>query len=230
MMRLSSTDMKDINMPTLYDPLRMEKSNSLRIWFTPHVPAIVCSLCYSARVKEWQRDWHCRGWEGPNRLPLSWSTPWWVLHSSQHEIGRYVTKSHCFQWQQDSLPDWDWSMQDLLPYETLASLWKRQTPTSIVIWGLFPSCGPVFQGRLLTYHSGGRHGDEKGLRWWFSSLAGCREELLDPPNLASMTAVACSMFSKKEFGPLGFSHRGEYIGGRVMSGGGPGVHTTWWHG
>lgn len=32
-------------------------------------------------------------------------------------------------------------MQDLLPYETLASLWKRQTPTSIVIWRLFPSCG-----------------------------------------------------------------------------------------
>lgn len=44
-----------------------------------------------SKVKEWQRDWHHRGWEGPNRLPLSWSTPWWVLYSSQHEIGRYVT-------------------------------------------------------------------------------------------------------------------------------------------
>lgn len=65
----------------------------------------------------------------------------WVLDSSQDEIGRYVTQSHCFHWQLDSLPDWDWSVQDLLPYETMASLWKRQTPTSIVIWRLFPSCG-----------------------------------------------------------------------------------------
>jgi hypothetical protein len=31
-------------------------------------------------------------------------------------------------------------------------------------------------------------------------------ELLDPPNLASMMAAACSMFSGKEFRPLGFSH------------------------
>jgi hypothetical protein len=29
---------------------------------------------------------------------------------------------------------------------------------------------------------------------------------------------------------LGFSHRREFIGRRAMSGGGPGVHTTWWHG
>jgi hypothetical protein len=33
-----------------------------------------------------------------------------------------------------------------------------------------------------------------------------------------------------EFGPLGFSRREEYIGGRAMSGDGPGVHTTWWRG
>jgi hypothetical protein len=38
------------------------------------------------------------------------------------------------------------------------------------------------------------------------------------------------MFSGKEFGPLGFSRRGEYIGGRAMLGGGPGVHTPWWRG
>jgi hypothetical protein len=38
------------------------------------------------------------------------------------------------------------------------------------------------------------------------------------------------MFSRKEFGPLGFSHRGEYIGGRAMSGGGPGAHTIAWRG
>jgi hypothetical protein len=33
------------------------------------------------------------------------------------------------------------------------------------------------------------------------------------------------MFSGKKFGSLGFSRRGEYIGERAMSGGGPGVHT-----
>jgi hypothetical protein len=27
---------------------------------------------------------------------------------------------------------------------------------------------------------------------------------------------------------LGFSYRRDYIGGRAMSGGGPGAHTTWW--
>jgi hypothetical protein len=41
------------------------------------------------------------------------------------------------------------------------------------------------------------------------SPAGCREELLDPPDLVSMTAAACSMFFGKEFGPLGFTRRGE---------------------
>jgi hypothetical protein len=29
---------------------------------------------------------------------------------------------------------------------------------------------------------------------------------------------------------LGFSRWGEYVGGSAMSGGGPGVHTTWWCG
>jgi hypothetical protein len=29
---------------------------------------------------------------------------------------------------------------------------------------------------------------------------------------------------------LGFSRRGEYIGERAISGGGPGGHTPWWHG
>jgi hypothetical protein len=38
------------------------------------------------------------------------------------------------------------------------------------------------------------------------------------------------MFSRKEFGPLGFSHRGEYIGRRAMSGGGPGAHPIAWRG
>jgi hypothetical protein len=64
----------------------------------------------------------------------------------------------------------------------------------------------------------------------FPSPAGCREELLDPPDLAMATAVACSMFREKTIRPLGFSHRGEYIGERAVSGGGPSGLTTWWHG
>jgi hypothetical protein len=89
---------------------------------------------------------------------------------------------------------------------------------------------PIVQGRLLTHHSEGRHGDEEGLRWWFPSPAGCREELLDPTDLASMTAAACSMFFGKLIGSLGFSRRREYIGRRAALGGGPGGHTTWWRG
>jgi hypothetical protein len=34
----------------------------------------------------------------------------------------------------------------------------------------------------------------------------------------------------KRVRPLGFSRRGEYIGGRAMSWGGLGAHTTWWRG
>jgi hypothetical protein len=54
--------------------------------------------------------------------------------------------------------------------------------------------GPKVQGRLLTHHAGGKHGDEEDLRWRFPSLAGCREELLDPPNLGSTTAVDRDVF------------------------------------
>jgi hypothetical protein len=61
-----------------------------------------------------------------------------------------------------------------------------------------------------------------------SSLTGCREELLDPPDPASTTVAAYNMFCGKLIGTLGFSHRGEYIGGRAVSGGGPGGPTTWW--
>jgi hypothetical protein len=94
------------------------------------------------------------------------------------------------------------SSQDL----NMKRTWRRWQPSSYFY-------GPVVQGRLLTYHSGGRHGDEEGLRRWFSSPAGCREELLDPPDLASMTAAACSMFRRKLIEGLGFPHRGEYIAG-----------------
>jgi hypothetical protein len=47
----------------------------------------------------------------------------------------------------------------------------------------------------------------------------------DPPDHALMTLAACSMFFGKLIGSLGFYRRGEYIGGRAMSGGGPGAHT-----
>jgi hypothetical protein len=47
------------------------------------------------------------------------------------------------------------------------------------------------------------------------------EELLDPPDLVLTTTATCSMFRGKAICPLGFSHRGEYIGGRAASGGGP---------
>jgi hypothetical protein len=45
-----------------------------------------------------------------------------------------------------------------------------------------------------------------------------------------MMATACSMFQGKAIRPLGFSHRGEYIGERATSGGGLGGLTTLWHG
>jgi hypothetical protein len=38
------------------------------------------------------------------------------------------------------------------------------------------------------------------------------------------------MFRGKLIGCLGFSRRGEYIGGRAVSGGGPSGPTTWWRG
>jgi hypothetical protein len=38
------------------------------------------------------------------------------------------------------------------------------------------------------------------------------------------------MFRGKLIGALGFSHRGEYIGGTVASGGAPGGLTPWWRG
>jgi hypothetical protein len=70
----------------------------------------------------------------------------------------------------------------------------------------------MVQGRLLTHHSRGDHVGVEGLRQGFPSPAGCREELLDPPDLA--TAAACSVFRGKEIRPPGFSRRGELIGQR----------------
>jgi hypothetical protein len=53
---------------------------------------------------------------------------------------------------------------------------------------------------------------------------------LDPPDLASMTAAACSKFRGKFIDPLGFSYRGDYIGGRAASECGLGAHTWSWRG
>jgi hypothetical protein len=90
--------------------------------------------------------------------------------------------------------------------------------------------GPVVQGRLLTHYSGGDHGGVEGLRQGFPSPTGCRKELLDPPDLDSTTAEACSMFLGKAIRPLGFSHRGDFIGEGASSGGGPSGHTMGGHG
>jgi hypothetical protein len=59
---------------------------------------------------------------------------------------------------------------------------------------LATAIGPIVQGRLLTHRAEGKHGDEEDLRWRFPSPAGCREELLDPPDLGSMMAADRDMF------------------------------------
>jgi hypothetical protein len=92
--------------------------------------------------------------------------------------------------------------------------WWRRQPSSYCY-------RPVVQGRLLTYHFGGDHGGGEGLRQGFPSLTGCQEELLDSPDLVLTTAAACSMFRGKVIRPLGFFRRGDFIGERASSGGGP---------
>jgi hypothetical protein len=107
---------------------------------------------------------------------------------------------------------------------------KEKEQTNLIKGDFSRPLQPVVQGRLLTHHSGGSHGDEEGLRRWFPYPAGCRKELLDPPNLASMVAAAYSRFRGKLIGYFRFSHRGEYIGGRAASGSRPGAHTMPWRG
>jgi hypothetical protein len=41
------------------------------------------------------------------------------------------------------------------------------------------------------------HGDAEDLRWQFPSLAGCQEELLDPPDLGSTMVADCDVFLEK---------------------------------
>jgi hypothetical protein len=65
------------------------------------------------------------------------------------------------------------------------------------------------------------------IRQGFPSLAGCREEPLDPPDLAMATVAACSMFRGKEIRPLGFSRREELIGEGAASSGTRWSHHRW---
>jgi hypothetical protein len=66
--------------------------------------------------------------------------------------------------------------------------------------GAIPRTGRVPEQRLLS--------PKIGLRW-------CRH---------------CGTFCGRRLDYLGFSPRGECIGGRAMSEGRPGAHTTWWSG
>jgi hypothetical protein len=50
------------------------------------------------------------------------------------------------------------------------------------------------------------------------------------PKLRLRRLQWCGTLSGKTLIDLGFSRQRDYIGGRAMSGGGPGGHTTWWRG
>jgi hypothetical protein len=54
------------------------------------------------------------------------------------------------------------------------------------------------------------------------------EQRLLSPELRLRRRWRCRTLSGKTPIDLGFSRRRDYIGGRAMSGGGPGGHTTWW--
>jgi hypothetical protein len=56
------------------------------------------------------------------------------------------------------------------------------------------------------------------------------EQRLMSPEIGLQQRRCCETLSRKTSIDLGFSHRRDYIGGRAMSGGGPGGHTTWWCG
>jgi hypothetical protein len=76
-------------------------------------------------------------------------------------------------------------------------LTKGKLATVLIIpssWGSQLGGYPARISRLLTHHAGGKHGDEEDLRWRFPSPVGCREELLDPPDLGSMMAADRDVF------------------------------------
>jgi hypothetical protein len=56
------------------------------------------------------------------------------------------------------------------------------------------------------------------------------EQMLLSPEIGLRWRRRCGTFRGWRLTSLGFSPRREYIGGRAMSEGRPGAHTTWWHG
>jgi hypothetical protein len=56
------------------------------------------------------------------------------------------------------------------------------------------------------------------------------EQRLLSPEIGLQRRRRCGTLSGKALIDLGFSRRMDYIGGRAMSGGEPGGHTTWWRG
>jgi hypothetical protein len=56
------------------------------------------------------------------------------------------------------------------------------------------------------------------------------EQRLLSPKIGLRWRRRCGTFCGWTPIDLGFSHWRDFIGGRAMSEGGPGAHTTWWHG
>jgi hypothetical protein len=56
------------------------------------------------------------------------------------------------------------------------------------------------------------------------------EQRLLSPELCLRWRRRCRTFCGRRLVDLGFFRQREYIGGRAMSEGGPGAHTTWWRG
>jgi hypothetical protein len=56
------------------------------------------------------------------------------------------------------------------------------------------------------------------------------EQRLLSPEIGLRWRRRCGTFHGRRLDYLGFSPQREYIGRRAMSDGGPGAHTTWWHG
>jgi hypothetical protein len=56
------------------------------------------------------------------------------------------------------------------------------------------------------------------------------KQRLMSPEIGLRQRWRCRTLSGKTPIDLGFLRRRDYIGGRAMSGGGPGGHTTWWRG
>jgi hypothetical protein len=55
------------------------------------------------------------------------------------------------------------------------------------------------------------------------------EQRLMSPEIGLRWRWRCGTFDGRRLDDLGFLPQREYIGGRAMSEGGPGAHTTWWH-